>query len=77
MKRNILYFLECIMLICVMSLSATPVQAENYVKYAECTKPVELRKDVIGYQYKTVNGIRYRRLYNFTTKKPLGKWERF
>ena len=57
MKRNILYFLECIMLICVMSLSATPVQAENYVKYAECTKPVELRKDVIGYQYKTVKAV--------------------
>ena len=34
------------------------------------------KKDIIGYQYKKVNNIIYRRLYNFSANKPLGDWER-
>ena len=34
------------------------------------------KKDIIGYQYKKVNNIIYRRLYNFSANKPVGDWER-
>ncbi len=37
----------------------------------------EPKADDIRYQYKSINGIHYRRLYNFTTHKPLSDWERF
>lgn len=36
---------------------------------------IEIRADKIDWQYKTVNGILYRRLYNYTTKKPVSDWE--
>lgn len=36
----------------------------------------EPRADRIGYQYRNVNGVEYRRLYNFTKGIPLGDWER-
>lgn len=35
-----------------------------------CESSIEIRADKIDWQYKTVNGILYRRLYNYTTKKP-------
>lgn len=34
------------------------------------------KKDDIRYQYIYVNGVQYRRLYNFTTQTPLSDWER-
>ena len=36
---------------------------------------IEIRADKIDWKYKTVNGILYRRLYNYTTKKPVSDWE--
>ncbi|MCI5509469.1 MAG: hypothetical protein ACI4DX_04860 [Oliverpabstia sp.] len=35
-----------------------------------------MRVDLIDWEYKTINGILYRRLYNFTTNNPLSNWER-
>ena len=35
-----------------------------------------MRVDLIAWEYKTINGILYRRLYNFTTNNPLSNWER-
>lgn len=40
-----------------------------------CESSIEIRADKIDWQYKTVNGILYRRLYNYTTKKPVSDWE--
>lgn len=34
----------------------------------------EPRADDIDYQYKVFNGVLYKRLYNFTTQKPLSGW---
>lgn len=36
---------------------------------------IEPRKDEIGYQYTVINGVLYKRLYNFSQNKPLGDWE--
>ena len=36
----------------------------------------KMRVDLIDWEYKTINGILYRRLYNFTTNNPLSNWER-
>lgn len=35
-----------------------------------------MRVDHIDWEYKTINGILCRRLYNFTTNNPLSNWER-
>ena len=35
-----------------------------------------MRVDLIDWEYKTINGFLYRRLYNFTTNNPLSNWER-
>ena len=35
-----------------------------------------MRVDLIDWEYKTINGILYRRLYNFTTNNTLSNWER-
>ncbi len=37
---------------------------------------VVIQSDDIGWRYKTVNGILYKRLYNYTKKKWIGNWQR-
>lgn len=34
------------------------------------------RKNEIDYQYRSINGILYKRLYDFTAHKPLSDWVR-
>ncbi len=34
------------------------------------------RKNKIDYQYRNINGILYKRLYDFTANKPLSDWVR-
>lgn len=36
---------------------------------------VQPRKADIRYQYKTINKVLHKRLYNFTTRKPVTSWE--
>lgn len=78
MKRKMIMVL---MGICIL----THISLENVLAFTQYTcldcpdgmKMVrESRADDIRYQYKTVNGVNYRRLYNFTTRKPLSDWER-
>ena len=70
-----------LMIICMnMIFCSEPVLAFSQYSYsckADAQKDFyETKKVKIGYQYKVVEGILYRRLYDFTNNKPLGNWER-
>lgn len=39
-----------------------------------CSEQVAPCADVIDYQYKVVDGVLYKRLYNYTLNKPLSDW---
>ena len=56
----------------------TPVFATSVESSANLTSlnSIDSRKDSIGYQYKIINGVLYRRLYNFSSNKPLSNWEK-
>lgn len=34
-----------------------------------------LRAPVIGWRYQTIDGVLYRRLFNYTTQEWIGEWE--
>ena len=74
MKRKLFFYIIIAMvsfnLMSIVALASTDisyVQAEN--------SDIEVRVDDIGYQYKVIDNVLYRRLYNFTARKPLGDWE--
>lgn len=49
------------------SAMASPIPFSSYTNQ-------ESRADVIGWEYKTINGKLYKRLYNYTTKEWIGDW---
>ena len=74
MKRKLFFYIIIAMvsfnLMSIVALASTDisyVQAEN--------SDIEVRVDDIGYQYKVIDKLLYRRLYNFMARKPLGDWE--
>ena len=74
MKRKLFFYIIIAMvsfnLMSIVALASTDisyVQAEN--------SDIEVRVDDIGYQYKVIDNVLYRRLYNFTARKPLGDCE--
>ena len=74
MKRKLFFYIIIAMvsfnLMSIVALASTDisyVQAEN--------SDIEVRVDDIGYQYKVIDNVLYRRLYNFTANKPVGDWE--
>ena len=62
------------------SLSNTTVLANTYASENTNinTNKYEVipKADIIDYQYKVVNNILYRRLYNYTLNKPVSNWIR-
>lgn len=58
---------------CSNSVLAFPqyLYLDNTDKIGDICEP---RADDIAYQYKVINGVLYKRLYNFTTQKPLSGW---
>lgn len=42
----------------------------------DSSESVVIQSDDIGWRYKTINGVLYKRLYNFTKKKWIGNWQR-
>lgn len=77
MKKRILFCLTSsifILSICPTITNASSDFSINSTSSINST--VSPRKDIIGYQYKKVNNIIYRRLYNFSANKPLSDWER-
>lgn len=40
------------------------------------SEPLVIQSDDIGWRYKTINGVLYKRLYNYSKKKWIGNWQR-
>lgn len=58
---------NCMSIVALASTNTSYIQTEG--------SDIEARVDDIGYQYKVIDNVLYRRLYNFTARKPLGDWE--
>lgn len=74
MKKKLLFYaitamvsLNSMSIVALASTDTSFIQAEN--------SAIEPRVDDIGYQYKVIDNVLYRRLYNFTARKPLSDWE--
>ncbi len=74
MKRKLLFYgimamvsFNSMSIVALASTDTSYIQEENSV--------IEPRVDDIGYQYKVIDNVLYRRLYNFTARKPLSDWE--
>ena len=77
MKKRILICLTSSMFILSISPAINNSSYDFSINTASSIDSTVLpKKDIIGYQYKKVNNIIYRRLYNFSANKPLGDWER-
>ena len=64
-----------IMMICMMAfLLDVPVNVHAETVSPKTEASVSVRADQIGWVYKTVDGKRYKRLYNYTTKTWIGDW---
>lgn len=51
--------------------AASPCQNYRQLMLSESTA----RLPIISWEYKSVNGVLYRRLFNFTTNEPVTDWE--
>lgn len=61
-----------ILIFCTIFLaSGLPVFANEQANTLEPTTKIEVRKDVLIWKYKSINGHVYKRLYNQTK----GRWE--
>ncbi|NBI73032.1 hypothetical protein D3Z50_18660 [Clostridiaceae bacterium] len=58
---------NCMPIIAMASTSAVCMEQE--------VLDVDPRVDKIGYQYKVIDNVLYRRLYNFSTGEVLSDWE--
>ena len=56
-------------------MSTVALASSGSVRVEKETLNIESRVDKIGYQYKVIDNVLYRRLYNFTANKPVGDWE--
>lgn len=60
------------------TMCSKPVLAFPHCTYLNNTDnsegTCEPRANDIDYQYKVIDGVLYKRLYNFTTHKPLSDW---
>lgn len=74
-KRMLISLLAIIMTANTLPIATLAASPEKYNINLE--NNVDLSKrDKIGYQYKTIDNVLYKRLYNFTTNKPLSDWEK-
>lgn len=73
MLKTKLYLIICTFFISL--IIATPVYAES-ISFDSNTvhSAPSIRKDNIGWRYKVINGILYKRLYNYSKNEWIGKW---
>lgn len=78
MKKK-LYLITTLTLLITL-FAPTVVFANNTPSFTEhssiISNEIIPRANDIGYQYKTVKGVLYKRLYNFTLRKPLSSWKK-
>lgn len=78
MKRKLFVLLTSVMLataVCPVSAMCSPLSEQTAAENADGSS-IQPRADIIDYQYKVVNNVLYRRLYNYTLNKPLSDWVR-
>lgn len=70
-KKLVLTFLFslCISSVCPITALASDSEA------AVTEENPNARLDYIDWQYTTINGVLYRRIFNYSTNKPLSDWE--
>ncbi len=74
MRKKLL--ISCVMV--MVSLNCMPIIAQastSTVCMEKETSDIEPRVDKIGYQYKVIDNVLHRRLFNFSTGEPLSDWE--
>lgn len=67
-----------VLITCIILFGSTyniQVFASSPVSYSFHTKSAWLQSDIIEWRYKVVDGKLYRRQYNCTKDKWIGKWE--
>lgn len=65
---------KCISLLLLSCMLAIVPCPAVFSQAANAPDSVSPKSDVIGWKYKKVNGKRYKRLYNYTTKTWIGNW---
>lgn len=72
LRKKLMFYalLGCILLPTGVMASTETVCAATV--YSEEATP---RADDIDWQYKLINGVLHKRLYNYTTNKPLSDWQ--
>ena len=74
MKRK--FLICCVMAVVSFNcMSTVALASTGSVRVEKETLNIDPRVDKIGYQYKVIDNVLYRRLYNFTANKPVGDWE--
>lgn len=84
LTKKITLFLLLLISSTFIIISPSKASAENTDTYEYLTETTENtnpddtlspRSDVIKWRYTTINGVTYRRLYNYTTGEWIGPWE--
>lgn len=76
MKKNLTLYMILFLLTSTLFPSAVFASTSNSVIPVSSTEnTIQPNADVIDYQYRLIDGILYKRLYNYTTKKPLSDWD--
>lgn len=78
MKKNIIALV--LSFIMMVGTGADIVQASNVHMTVQTLETEEYgksaRAEIVGWRYKTVNGVLYRRLFNYTHNEWVGNWEK-
>ena len=81
-KNNTIYKHILRVFLCTLpcfSVSAMPYVtdlSDDHTDDGDDSLDIEVRSSDIGWKYKTVNGVIYKRKYDYTSKKWIGKWIR-
>ena len=74
MRKKVLMY--CVMaLVSLIAMSIVALASTGSVCMEKEALNIEERADDIGYQFKVINNVLYRRLYNFSTGEALTDWE--
>lgn len=75
MKKKLIQLLVATTFLVVSFSFSVPAAPESVTVIETSSSPV-VRADDIRWQYRSINGVPYRRLYNYTKKVPLTGWEK-
>ncbi len=79
MKKNIMAFMLSFIMIVGNGeniVQASDLQITDQTLKTEKKYENNTRAEIIGWRYKTVNGVLYRRLFNYTHSEWIGNWEK-